>query len=277
MKKTILMGASLLAVLAAVPALAAETAVKAETSTEAKVETGLDKAGNAIGNAAEKTGNVISSAANKTEAAAKGAYSDVKAYFNDDKNLELTSSVSVAKSNTAGALIGTSVQNAAGADVGKIHDIIISEDGDAEWVIIEDGGLLGLGSKLAAFDYDVIEGFNRDKDVVVKLSEESVKSAKPFEEKNIAADEFSVSKLIGADVVGFDGKKIGDVETVAFDGDDAEYVIVGFDQILGLGGDKAALNLEALQVAHAGGDYSVKLNAQQSAQFKQHQEKTQAN
>lgn len=277
MKKTILMGASLLAVMAAVPALAAETGVKAETNAEAKVETGLDKAGNVIGNAAEKTGNVISNAASKTEAAAKNAYSDVKAYFNDDKNLELTSSVTVAKSSTAEALIGTSVHNAAGKDVGKIHDIIIDAEGDAKWVIIEDGGLLGLGSKLAAFDYDVVEGFDRDKDVVVKLSEQSVKAAKPFEESGLAAGEFSVSKLIGADVIGADGKKIGDVETVSFDGDDAEYLIVGFDKILGLGGDKAALNLEALQLAQAGDDYSVKLNAQQSAQFKVHKEQTQSN
>ena len=277
MTKTILMGVSVLAVLAAVPAFAAETGVKAEASTEAKVDAKLDQAGDAISNAVDKTGAAISNAADKTEAAAKNTYNDVKAYFNDDDNLELTSSVSVAKSNTADALIGTSVQGANGNDIGKIHDIIIDDEGDAEWVIIEDGGVLGLGGKLVAFDYDVIEGFNREKDVVVKMSEASVKAAKAFDEKTLPADEFSVSKIIGADVMGADGKKIGVVETVAFDGDDAEYLIVAFDQIMGMGGEKAALNLDALQMTNLDGKYSFKLTSQQSAQFEQHKGKTQSN
>ncbi len=288
MTKTFLMGASVLAMLAALPAFAADTTVKTEASTSAKVEAKLDKAGDAIENAADKTGDAIEKAADKTEAAAKNTYKDVKAYFTNDKDIKATSSVNVAESNTAKALLGTRLQDANGKDIGKIHDIVVDKDGDAEWVIIEDGGVLGLGSKLAAFDYDVIEGFNKDKDVVVKLSEASVKAAKPFEyvasadakagaKTSLPAGQYSLKKILDADVIGPDGKKIADVDTVAFDGDEVEFVIIAFDKIMGMGGDKAALNFDALALSEAKDKYSFKLNSQQTAQFENYKETTKSN
>lgn len=288
MKKTILMSVSVLAMLSALPALAVETTVKTEPSTGAKVEAQMDKAGNAIERAADKTGAVINKAADKTENAAKNAYNDVKTYFTDDKNVSATSSVNISEGHTAKVLLGTNVQDAAGKQIGKIHDIIVGSDGDAKLVIIEDGGVLGLGSKMAAFDYDVIKGFNHDKDVSVKLTESSIKSAKAFEyeanadtkagmKTTIPAGEFSVKKIIGSDVVGPDGKKIATVDTVAFDGDEAEYLIVSFDKILGMGGEKAALDFDALDMVNTNGKYSVKLNSQQTAQFENYKSKTKAN
>lgn len=276
MMKTILMSASMLAVLAAVPALAAETTIKTD-SVGTKVEKQLDKAGNAIEKAAEKT-----------EAAAKNTYGDVKAYFTDDKDLSATSTVSVNNGHTAKALIGTSVQGVDGKTVGKIHDIIVDGEGDAKWVIIEDGGVLGLGSKLAAFDYDVIKGFNRDKDVNVKLTEQSVKAAKAFDydataankdpkKTTLGAGQYSVNKILDADVFGPDNKKVADVDTIVFEGDDAEYLLVSFDKVLGMGGETAALDFDALDLSNKDGKYSIKLNSKQTAQFENFKTKTKAN
>lgn len=265
MTKTTLLGASILAILAALPAYA-ETAVKANTSAEAKTENALDK-----------TGDALSRAAARTEEAVENAYSDVKAYFSDEDDLEVTSSINIAQSNTAQALLGTGVQNAEGKTIGKIHDVIVDAEGDAEMVVIEDNGMLGLGTKLAAFDYDVIEGFNKDRDVVVKLTEQSIKSAVPFDyEVSADADaktttipqgNYSLSKILDADVVAPDGKKVADVETVSFDEDDIDYIVVAFDQILGMGGNKAALNMEALNLVEKDGKYAFQLSSQQTAQF----------
>lgn len=291
MTKTILMGVSLLAIMAAFPAFAetstnanAQATVKAESTLGEKAEKALDKAGAKIESAADTAGTKIDNAAVKTKDAAKEAYSDVKAYFNDDDDIKVTSSVSVLKKNTADALIGTSVQDVSGKTIGKIHDIIIDDEGDAEWVILEDSGVLGLGTKLAAFDYDVIEGYNKDRDVVVKLTAPQIKSAKAFDYvakanvTTIPAGKYSVAKLLDATVVGPDGKKVADVDTIAFEGDDAEYVIVTFNQILGLGGEKAALNIDALDIAtDAKGNHSFKLNSQQTAQFESYKGAPKAN
>jgi hypothetical protein len=42
---------------------------------------------------------------------------------------------------------------------------------------------------------------------------------------------------------------------------------VTFNKILGMGGDKAALNMEALKIAPKGDAYAFTLTQQQSAQF----------
>lgn len=282
MTKTILMSASVLALLVALPAFAetkveAGATVKTEDSIGTKVEKQLDKAGNAI----EK-------AADKTEKAAKNTYGDVKAYFTNDKDIKATSTVAVSENHTAKALLGTDVQGADGKSIGKIHDIIVDGDGEAELVIIEDGGVLGLGSKLAAFDYDVIKGFNRDNDVAVKLTEANLKAAKAFDyeasadakagaKTTLGANQFSVEKIIDAEVIGPDNKKIADVDTVAFDGDEAEFLLVSFDKIIGMGGEKAALDFDALELVKQDGKYKFKLNSQQTAQFENYKDGTKAN
>lgn len=275
MTNKILMGASVLAILISLPAFA-ETKAKAEVSTETKVENALDKAGNTI----EKT-------ADKAVAATKEGYADVKAYFSDDKNIETVTSVNVMSRLTADEVIGATVQNPAGETIGKVEDILVNKEGDAERVIISDGGVLGLGGKLASFDYDLIEGMTPDQDIVVKLTEKSIKDAKGFEyepsktpDPKVAAmpaDMFSVNKIIGSKVVDSKGKAVAKVDTVAFDDDDADYLIVTFNKIMGMGGDTAALDFEALEMTNNKGKYTFKLNAQQAAQFQNYKATTKAN
>lgn len=262
MMKKILMGASFLAMLASFPAFA-EVDTKAETSTEAKIEGSLDKAGDSIERTAEKT-----------EKAVKEAYSDVKAYFSDDDDVKAVTSVNVLDRMTADEIIGRTVQNPKGEDIGKIEDILVTADGDAEAVIINDGGVLGLGGKQAAFDYDVIEGISADKNIVVKLTEANIKNAKAYDPDAAKADRYSINKVLDAKIVDANGKKLADVDTVAFDGDDADYLVVTFDKILGMGGDKAALNMEALKLTDNKGNYTFTLNAQQSAQFENYKGST---
>ncbi|PZQ43564.1 MAG: hypothetical protein DI551_11920 [Micavibrio aeruginosavorus] len=275
MTKKILMGASVLAMLAAFPAFAADTKAPAQETTGAKIERTLDNAGKSIEKTADKAG-----------AKAKEAYGEVKTYFSDDDDIKTVSSVNVSSRLTADELIGTTVQNPAGEEIGKIKDILVDKDGDAETVIISDS-MLGLGGKLAAFNYDVIEGFSKDRDIVVKLSEANIKAAKRFEYDAASADastivmpadEYSVSKMLDAKVVDPSGKAVADVDTIAFDGDDADYLVVTFNKILGIGGDKAALNLEALDlITDKNGNYTFKLNQKQTAQFENYKETTKSN
>ncbi len=297
MTNKILMGASVLAVLAAFPAFA-ETKVDANASTEAKVEAKLDQAGDSIKENAKKAGEAIDrqteragaatrEAYEDTKAASKEAYSDVKTYFSDDKDIKAVSSLDVKGRLTADELLGATVENPSGENIGKIEDILVDKEGDAETVVINDGGVLGLGGKLVAFDYDIIEGFTGDKDVVVKLTEKSIKDAKRFEYEApktadakisvMPASQFSVKKIIDAKVVDAQGKAVANVDTVAFEDDDADYVIVTFNKILGMGGDQAALDFEAIDLVNNNGKYQFKLNSQQTAQFETHKATTKAN
>lgn len=276
MTKTILLGASVLAILAAFPAFAADTAASANAnvSTETKIEKTLDRAGDSIKKTSDEAG-----------AAMKEKYADVKAYFSDESDVKAMSSINVHDRLTADELIGTSVQNPQGKDIGKIADILVNKDGDAKRVIINDGGVLGLGGKMASFDYGIIQGFSKDKDVEVKLSEDAIKQATPFDADakanakvaGIPADLYSVKKIIGSKVVDDKGKAVAKVDNVALEGDDADYLIVTFDKILGVGGDKAALHFDALDLANNNGKYTFKLTSQQTAQFENYKATTKAN
>lgn len=288
MTNKILMGASFLALLAAFPAFAETDAnAKAEVSTSTKVENTLDRAGETVKEKAMKAGEAIERQTDKAAAATQDAYGEVKAYFSDDDDVKTMASVNLGARLTADELIGTDVESTAGKKLGKIEDVLVDGEGDAETVVINDGGVMGLGGKLVAFDYDVIEGFNGDKDVVVKASEKAIEQAKRFEYEApsepdakisvMPATQFSVKELMDSKVVDAEGKAVATVETIAFEGDDADYLVVTFDKILGMGGDKAALDFEALDLVNNEGKYTFKLNSQQTAQFEAQKATTKAN
>ena len=288
MTNKILMGASFLALLAAFPAFAETDAnAKAEVSTSTKVENSLDRAGETVKEKALKAGEAIERQTDKAAAATQDAYGEVKAYFSDDDDIKAMSSVNLGARLTADELIGTDVESTAGKKLGKIEDVLVDGEGDAETVVINDGGVMGLGGKLVAFDYDVIEGFNGDKDVVVKASEKAIEQAKRFEYEApstpdakisvMPASQYSVKKLLDSKVVDAEGKAVANVETIAFEGDDADYLVVTFDKILGMGGEKAALDFEALDLVNNEGKYTFKLNSQQTAQFEAQKATTKSN
>lgn len=275
MTRHILMGASVLALIASLPAFA-ETKANTEPTTGQKVERTLDR-----------TGEKIERGAEKAEDAVKGAYNDVKAYFNDDSDDVVA--VNIDKRVTADELIGKTVRNSKGDTLGKIEDILITANGDAEMIVINDG-FLGLGGKHAAFDFDVIKGYTPSGDAVVVLTDAQVDAAKRFERRADAvkdadaaktfvmpAEYLSVAKIMDSKVYDAAGKAVADIDTVAFEGDDADYVVITFNKILGMGGDKAALNIEAIDIKPRDDKYAFTLTQKQSARFDTMKSNTKAN
>jgi sporulation protein YlmC with PRC-barrel domain len=57
----------------------------------------------------------------------------------------------------ASTLIGSSVENGAGEALGDINDLVLSEDGQVNLVVIGVGGFLGIGEKKIAVPFDSIE------------------------------------------------------------------------------------------------------------------------
>ncbi len=58
---------------------------------------------------------------------------------------------------TADDLMGTNVDDMSGERIGSISDIVLTDDGTVENVIINVGGFLGIGSKSVAVGFDEIE------------------------------------------------------------------------------------------------------------------------
>ncbi|SDG48251.1 PRC-barrel domain-containing protein [Pelagibacterium luteolum] len=86
---------------------------------------------------------------------------------------------------TADELTGTTVYGAGDEDIGSIGDILLSEDGSVDAVIIDFGGFLGIGTKEVAVGFDNLE-FLRDEDgdliLRTSLSAEQLEAAPEYDE-----------------------------------------------------------------------------------------------
>lgn len=51
-------------------------------------------------------------------------------------------------------IIGQSVTGTGGQQVGKVQDVIIGSDGEVEGVLVEHGGIAGVGAKQVAIDWN---------------------------------------------------------------------------------------------------------------------------
>jgi sporulation protein YlmC with PRC-barrel domain len=86
----------------------------------------------------------------------------------------------------ASNLIGETVYNGTGDDaenIGEVNDLVISEDGNVEAIVVGVGGFLGIGEKNVALKFDTVEWAERDGDrwIVVATTEDDLKALEAFD------------------------------------------------------------------------------------------------
>jgi len=209
---------------------------------------------------------------------AKSAYEDIKAEFIDEKN-EMTTPVIISSRMTASGMIGKSVVNTKEESVATVKDIILDENGNAKIIVISDGGVLGFDKKLAAFDYNSVITQNADGDVIMPLSEATIKKVSEFsyspKDKSdkvvvMPAGGYSADKLLKSKLMDANGKKVGSVDNISFRNGGLTNLIVSYDQTMGMGGKKAAFAFHDLTLVNAkDGTADFKMNSKQSAKFEQ--------
>ncbi|MCJ2060859.1 PRC-barrel domain-containing protein [Methylobacterium sp. J-048] len=91
----------------------------------------------------------------------------------------------------ASTMIGVVVRNPAGDKVGTIDDLLIADGGALKAVVLDIGGVLGLGSKRIAVEPDALvlrPGGDRFS-AVLNMSKDTLAAAQPFDPaKAMAAD-----------------------------------------------------------------------------------------
>jgi hypothetical protein len=91
-----------------------------------------------------------------------------------------------ASGHLASNLIGGSVYNGTGPEaenIGKITDIVISDDGRVEAIVVGVGGFLGIGQKEVALQYDVAMWGKREGDrwLAVETNADALKELDDFD------------------------------------------------------------------------------------------------
>ncbi|MGY6708183.1 MAG: PRC-barrel domain-containing protein [Rhizobiaceae bacterium] len=86
-------------------------------------------------------------------------------------------------------LIGTTVYGANDENVGSVGDVILSQDGDVEAIIVDVGGFLGIGAKEVALGMDNLE-FMSDADgnmyLYTQFTEEQLEAQPEYDEATFA-------------------------------------------------------------------------------------------
>jgi uncharacterized protein YrrD len=205
---------------------------------------------------------------------------DIKAFFvgsNDEAGL---APVAIQHNMTAKGLVGQDVVNEKGEKVATVKDIIIGANGKAILLVVADNGFLGIGKKVAAFDYNRIVTQRYDGDVVMVMSQDMIKRAADFSydqkdwAKSKVAPEGSVSTnlLLGGDVLDHTGEKMASIENVYFRNAAVTQIIVGFHKTLGIGGDTVSFDYDNLKMVQKDDKIHFQLTPNQSAHFKRYQE-----
>lgn len=220
----------------------------------------------------------IERSAEKAGSAVKDTYYDIKGSLLTEEETPKPDArvVTINSRMTADGIIGKDIVNSAGEKLGTVEDIILTDDGKADVVIISHGGLLGIGDKEAAFDYSLVMRREQNGDVVIPLSEESIKQAKAFSYDRKDQDEntrvipengISVNDLLKAALLDHTGKSVANVDNIYFSQGRATRVIVNYNQTAGMGGEKALIDYKSLKLARVDGEYRFQMSANQSKQF----------
>lgn len=228
--------------------------------------------------ASESTSKKIERSAEKAGAAVKDTYYDIKGSLLTEDTVKQPDSrtVIIHSRMTADGIIGQDIVNSSGEKLGTVKDIILTNDGKADAVIISHGGLLGIGDKEAAFDYGLVMRREQNGDVVMPLSEDSIKQAKAFSYDRKDQDDstrvipengISVNDLLKASLLDHTGKTVAKVDNLYFSQGQVSRVIVNYNQTAGMGGEKALIDYKRLKLARVDGEYRFQMSANQSQQF----------
>ena len=263
MKIKTLTAVSILALMISHPAFAADPSTMAIGGEAMASSTSAPDGGvlSDVKNGLDKTGATIDNVAG-----------DIKVFFMGPGKLE---PILIHSNMTAHGLLGSPIINVKGEKVATVKDIIIDKGGKAILIVVSDGGFLGIGDKVAAFDYDKVITQQSDGKVIMSLSQNMVFHAADFsyEQKDwakakvIPAGSISVDALLKGDVLDNKGKKVANIDNVYIRNADVSQIIVGFNKKLGMGGSLAALNYDDLQMIKKNKTLDFKLTSDQTTQF----------
>lgn len=263
--------AAIMATSAAFAANSNEASMKSNVQANGKVMTQADRDTGREGDVVDDVQDGLTTADSKM----RNAADEIRLIASGDADKDPVTTTTVRRSATADAMIGEDIVNQQGKKVATIKDIVVDQNGKPSSVIVSDGGLLGIGDKLAAFDYSRVQTQQKDGNVVMNLSEDMIKDASKFsydaddapDAKVMPAGSASVDKILDGHILDANGDKIGAIDNVAFSGANTQ-LIVKFNDTFGLGGDLAAVNMRSLERVENDGEVNFRMSANQATKFK---------
>lgn len=196
-----------------------------------------------------------------TQEAVDAAVERVRDMMAEKDSAGVYGTVAVDLKTSATGMIGQSVYNASNENVAKVEDVLVNSYGNAAQIILTNGGFLGVGAKLVAVDFALVYIRTGNNDVIVPITEETIKNMVPFSydasdakdgTRTIPTGYLSAKAMLAGHLFDGRGTQVASVDNVTFSGGRAAQVIVSYNTTLGMGGNKLAVSYDQLQkMGHA--------------------------
>ncbi len=185
--------------------------------------------------------------------------------------------LTVNENATAKGFINKSIYGMNGDKLGYVKDIILDSNGKATLAVISDGGVLGLGEKLVAYNFDSISGHTANGGLNMPLTKYVFDRTAQFAyEPSDAArnvqvmpqNSYSLSKILDGELLDYTGDTVAEIDNVTFRGSQADNVVVSYNQTLGVGGEQAAIDYGSMMRAYTDDDdIDLQMSEAQSRRF----------
>lgn len=154
-------------------------------------------------------------------------------------------------------------------DIATVDNVLMSPEGMAEALIVEEGAVFGLGGDEVRFDFARAD-FNRDDEgdeprVSISMDEEALENVEAWE-REAMSETWLASDIDGAEAGLSDTDETVQITDVILSEDgQAEFLIVE-SGLFGLGGEARRVDFDALQVAEGDGSMQLDMTLQEFEQ-----------
>ncbi len=265
--KTQLLATTAIAILMALPVAAnAET-----TTTTTKVEHSAT-----VPAASPTVGQRLDSGIESTREGIAAAAESVRDFMTPSDAAGGLATVSINKRNTVAGIIGEKVYNVRNEQVATIDDVLFNADGTASKIILANGGIMGMGAKHVAVDFGLLYTRANNDDVIVPITEETIKRMAPFSyeaadakdgAQTMAAGQVSAKAMLDGELLNARGTEVGSIDNITISEGHASQVIVAYNTTLGMGGEKMAIAYDQLQKSGDNTEVDFKLPGTLSSRF----------
>lgn len=224
--------------------------------TEQELEQGWENTGETASETADAAGELVEETVIEIR----------QALLDDETAMAGETFVNYNPRKTASSIIGSPVYSSNGTIVGDIEDILVDERGKAQYFVLSEGSVLGLGGRDVAFEYGEMASTSADGAVIAPVTEEMVERKEDYD-PNIHAGH-SLAKMLDGQILGAKGEAVASIDNIVLENGSATYIVAGFNKVLGLGGEETALAYGTGTFAVRDKEINVVLDSSQTANFK---------
>jgi sporulation protein YlmC with PRC-barrel domain len=84
----------------------------------------------------------------------------------------------------ASDIIGMKVEDTEGKKLGSIRDLVLDDDGEVQYAVLDFGGILGIGDKYFAVPWDALQRSEDNRRLSLDVSKKDLKQAPGFDKEH---------------------------------------------------------------------------------------------